>query len=333
MNPFETCSSALLNARHVLLTTHVNPDGDAVGSVLGLHHALRSRGIHTTIYIPSPSPLNLRWMPDADVMEVWNGLEHQVQTMSSVDVIAVLDLNAISRLGALGQAITATSATILNIDHHTHPETFATHAWIDTDAPATCSMLADMIFSWQGAGMNKYAAQCLYVGMMTDTGSFRFPRTTSAIFRLAADLVDHGADPVVAYDKVMNANPFQRSQLLGRALSQLQTFYDGQMCVMRVRRSDLIETHCHPDDTEGFVQHTLSIDGVSMGVFFLEIDDVIKASFRSKGATYVRDLAATYGGGGHVYAAGARLYNVTIEEAIAKVVADAATVFPGSTAQ
>lgn len=325
MTPFDACSNVLTSARHVVLTTHVNPDGDAIGSVLGLHHALRARGIHTTVILPTPCPMNLRWMPGADVLKVWGPTI--ADTLTTADVIAVLDLNSVGRLGTLGEAILASAATIINIDHHTHPESFAAHAWIDTDAPATCSMLAEMIFSWQGASISRESAQCLYVGMMTDTGSFRFPRTTSKIFRLAADLVELGADPVEAYDRVMNANPFQRSQLLGKALAGLQTFYDGQLCVMTVRKADLIATNCHPDDTEGFVQQTLAIDGVTMGIFFLELDDVVKASFRSKGKTYVRDLAATYGGGGHVYAAGARLYNVSVDEAINKVVADAATVF------
>jgi bifunctional oligoribonuclease and PAP phosphatase NrnA len=326
-------SSALQSARHVLITTHVNPDGDAVGSALGLHHALRSRGIHTTIFLPSSSPVNLKWMPDADMMKVWNGSDEQRAAMATCDVIAVLDLNSVGRLGTLGEAIAASTATIVNIDHHTHPESFATHAWIDTDAPATCSMLAEMIMGWEGAILTPHAAQCLYVGIMTDTGSFRYPRTTSKIFHLAADLVELGADPVQAYDRVMNANPFQRSLLLGRALAGLRTHYDGKLCTMVVTKEDMRETHCHADDTEGFVQQTLSIDGVTMGIFFLELDDVVKASFRSKGNTYVRDLAATYGGGGHVYAAGARLYGMTIQEAIEHVVAAAATALDGSTSQ
>ena len=321
---------ALDRASSVLITTHVNPDGDAMGSLLGLASILRSHGKHVTTVTPSKAPSNLMWMPGAATTMVWNGHDDQRALVAHADTIVVLDLNDLGRLGDLGSAIRAATAAKINIDHHTHPEDFGALQWIDTDAPAVCTMLADL---YADAPIPADAAMCLYAGMMTDTGSFRFPRTTDHTFELAAMLVRQGADPVAAYERIMNTNSFNREVLLGACLRGMQLHHDGRLCVMTVRQTDFASTGTHVDDTDGFVHHTLSIQGVQMGILFIELEDQVKCSFRSKGNVYVRDLAAAHGGGGHVYAAGARVTGKTLDEAVAEIVAESLTALDATSAR
>ncbi len=294
-----------------LITTHVNPDGDAIGSALGLMHVLEEIGGSGTVVnvvLPSPCPLNLRWLPGAERIVEYAG------NPITAECVVVLDLNAISRMGALGSAIATSPARIVNVDHHTFPEDFAHVQWIDVEASSTCQLIAmvsEPLFA--ATSMSRAAAQCLYVGLMTDSGSFRFPRTTPDVFRVAARLVEAGADPVEAYERVYNQNSLKRTQLLGHALSNLAVHHDGRVCTMMVTQQDLEYYGCSLEDTEGLVHYTLSIEGVMLGILFIELTGEVKCSFRSKGTTFVRDLAALYGGGGHLHAAGARIPGTMIQ--------------------
>jgi phosphoesterase RecJ-like protein len=303
----------LLSSKNVLITTHINPDGDALGSALGLCHWLRANAVQARVMLPNVAPSNLLWLPGADAADVW--AEDKLSCVADADTIVVLDLNAVTRLGTLGSAIVNASATIINIDHHTHPENFASIAWIDTEACSTCFMISTLILSADTAvDLPAAAAACLYTGIMTDTGSFRFPRTTSAVFKTVAALLEKGADPVAAYDKVMNQGSVGRTQLLGKTLSQMSVLAGGRLCVMTVRQQDMHDYSCTVEDIEGFVQQTLTLRGVEMGILLVELPTEIKLSFRSKGNAYVRDLAAAYGGGGHVYAAGARVQGTLLDQ-------------------
>ena len=304
---------ALTKAQRIIITTHVNPDGDAIGSSLGLWHWLRSLGKQVQVILPNNAPANMEWMPGIDAARTWN--PDLAETIAEADLLLVLDLNAVSRLGELGNAIRASRGQIVNIDHHTHPESFASIAWIDTNACSTCVMIAEFVLTVAGAAaLSEECAICLYTGIMTDTGSFRFPRTTATVFRIVADLVEKGADPVRAYDNVMNQGSIGRTQLLGKTLSQMQVLADGRLCVMCVTMRDMEEHDCRLEDIEGFVQQTLTLRGVVMGILIVELLTEIKVSFRSKGDAYVRDLAASLGGGGHVYAAGARVVERSLSD-------------------
>ncbi|MEY3385992.1 MAG: hypothetical protein RIR53_803 [Bacteroidota bacterium] len=320
-------AAAICQARTVVITTHVNPDGDAIGSALGLWHWVLSKGVEAQIVLPNAAPENLRWLPGASSMITYGPLG--IEWIQRADLIIVLDLNTLQRLGELGERIAASSARIVNIDHHTHPQAFAELAMIDTEACSTCAMVAELILAADGDSvLTQNIAMCLYTGIMTDTGSFRFPRTNAQVFRLVATLLERGADPVNCYDAVMNQSSFGRTRLLGAALASLQLHALGNVCTMAVRRSDLIETQCSVDDVEGFVHHTLSIAGVKLGILFVEVDGETKCSFRSKGETFVRDLAATWGGGGHVYAAGARVKHRPFQEVVDEVTAAAVAMIP-----
>lgn len=316
----------LRSAQRVVITTHQRPDGDAVGSCMGLHYVLREQGADVTTFLPDPAPSNLQWLvtDDACRVEVWSGDAHHREHLQQADLIIVLDLNDLSRLGteetALGTAIMNRkhddTCTIVNIDHHIQPADFATLQWIDTEAPAVCAMLADL---YRASSIPAPAAMAWYVGLMTDTGSFRFPRTTHHTFAQASWLVACGADPVVAAEMVLNTGSFEREQLLGMALQSMRRYAHNRLCVMVIRRQDYERLGISGQETDGFVHHTLSITGVQMGILVVEFEHTVKVSFRSKGTTYVRDLAARFGGGGHLYAAGARITNQPFDDAVALV--------------
>ena len=306
-------------SRNAVITAHINPDGDAVGSTLGLWHLLRTMGCNATVVLPNAAPSNLMWMEGSSEIVVFG--DDAKRIMADADTIFVLDLNAISRLGEIGVAIQSSAATIVNIDHHTFPEDFASAAWVDVDACSTgimIAMCADALNAFTPA-----MAMCLYTGIMTDTGSFRFPRTTSHVHRMVAKLIDEGADPVRSFDEVMNRGSIARTRLLGIALSTMSIYADGALCVMVVRGADMLAHECTTEDVEGFVSQTLALHGVKIGILFVELENETKCSFRSKGTTYVRDLAAQYGGGGHVYAAGARVKGRHFDEVVEEITAKA----------
>lgn len=329
---FAAATETLRNAQRVVITTHRNPDGDAVGSVCALRNALLERGIAARVILPTPAPSNLLWIAGAADMEVFDAERH-ASVFASADTLFVLDVNALERFEPVASAMRDAPGRIICIDHHVHPEAFAHVQCTDTDAPATCSMLFDILKELNGGPMfSRAVAEPLYVGIMTDTGNFRFPRTTQTTHRMIAALIEAGADPVRSYDEIFNRSTVQRLNMLGEALCSLRTFYDGQVCVMVVTYADLLRYGCTSEDVDGFVQHTLAIAGVGMGIMIVELDNQVKLSFRSKGETYVRDLAATFGGGGHVYAAGARVVDVPLDDVVAQVITRAGSYVPtGST--
>jgi phosphoesterase RecJ-like protein len=319
-NPFDAALRALRASSTVIVTTHRNPDGDAIGSALGMWHMLRAMGKSATVVLPNAPPSNLIWMEGASSMRVYD--PDLDALIDAADTVVVLDLNAVSRLEALGSAIMRrTDRTIINIDHHTKPEAFATVQWIDEEACSTASMVCDLAAAL--GVLTADMAMGLYTGIMTDTGSFRFPRTTASVHRTVATLIEAGADPVRAYDEVMNRGSVGRAQLLGLALSTMGIHAEGRLCTMVVRSADMERFGCTTEDTEGFVAQTLALQGVTMGILFVERPDEVKISFRSKGNAYVRDLAARYGGGGHVYAAGARVLGGTVDTVVPDVISAA----------
>lgn len=325
------------SGKRFIVTTHINPDADAIGSACACKQILELYGAQVTIVLPSECAPNLLWIPGAINMVVWKGaagLLKGVDELPECDTIIVLDLSAVSRLQSLGECITASPARIINIDHHTYPEQFAHIQWVDTSASSTCQMLSELFAACIQQNDARLAdtskasytadvasiATCLYTGIMSDSGSFRFPRTTPQLFRTAADLVEMGADPVAAYENTFNVDSFERSRLLGNALATMQLHHDGRLCTLAVSMADIERYGCTASDTEGFVHHTLSISGVLMGILFVELADQVKCSFRSKGDVYVRDLAAQYGGGGHVYAAGARIKGMPLSDVVTTIV-------------
>lgn len=301
----------LLSLHSAVITTHINPDGDAIGSVLAVKHVLDGMGKQSTVLLPSACPDYLTWLPGSETLQVYEPQMHR-QALEEADCIIVLDLNSQSRFAPLSEDLRELNKDILCIDHHEDPEAFASELLSDTSSAATCRILYDVLRPLVNGTFPTDVAQALYTGMMTDTGGFRFPRTDGALHRAIGDLIDCGADPVLTYEMLYNRSTATRMKLLGEVLAHMEFYHDGRLCIMIVPADLMHRFGAAESDVEGFVHHSLAIDGVQVGILMTERDGFVKCSFRSKGNTVVRDVAVAFGGGGHQYAAGARISGRTL---------------------
>jgi len=308
---------ALSTAKSVLISAHIDPDGDSIGSSLGLLHLLRSQGIQAHILQQHPIPKNLQFLPheDACILHDAADIEHVI---SGADAWCILDLNAPQRLGPnILPLFEQFSGTVFLFDHHVNPVLKAHYSNVIIESSSTCEIIARMALEAQ-LEIHANAAECLYTGIMTDTGGFRHSRTNADVMRLAASLIDSGADPVRIYDKVMNAQSLASMQLLGKALSHLTVSHEGALILMILRREQLLGYTS--EDLEGFVNYTLSIDGAKIGGLITEWEDgTVKMSLRSKPTHEVRSIAEYFGGGGHMQAAGARVRHGNLDEILIRI--------------
>ncbi|MFT3885521.1 MAG: bifunctional oligoribonuclease/PAP phosphatase NrnA [Flavobacteriales bacterium] len=297
----------LSRSPRLAITTHYNPDGDAMGSALGAAHILRVMGHAVQVVLPNTPPTFLHWMPGAgDTLAFDTAKEACERAIKEADVLLCLDFNRPDRVSGLETALRAAPVKVL-IDHHRDPDGFATIAFCDPDASSTCQMVFD-IFSALGQAdtISTDAATCLYTGLMTDTGSFRFSYTTPHTLRVAAALMERGAVPDRIHSAIMDDNTESRLRLLGHALSEkLVVLPELRTSVITLDRSELDRFHFKPGDTEGLVNFGLSIRGTRLAAFFVQRGDTVKISLRSKGDLPVNEfLAAHFEGGGHRNAAG-----------------------------
>ncbi len=303
------------NSKQITITTHVNPDADALGSALSLYIYAKLLNKSVKVINYSETPSNLKFLPLCNEVIVFN--EDEIDFILNSDAIFIVDLNDSSRTKSMEQYIFQSKAKKVMIDHHINPKEFCDVYCIDTDASSTGELIWRFFQNADNFYINQEIAENLYAAIMTDTGSFRFQRTTPEVHKIIAELIDAGANPTYIYEKIYNSNSLNATKLLGRALSSMNVFFDGKVCIMKIPREFLIETSSKDEDVDNFVEKTLSIEGVKMGILMAEITDrdEVRMSFRTKDNFSARDLALRYGGGGHFYASGARLYNVGIEDA------------------
>lgn len=306
----------------IVLTTHVRPDGDAVGSILGLGSALRAVGKTVHLIMPSPVPSSLRFLPCSDSVEQFEAVRH-APALATSDTIVCLDFNTLSRLEQMADAVRTSPAQRILIDHHIDPEPGFAAALHDVDATSTAELVSILLMLEFPETLSPTVATPLYTGILTDTGNFRFPRVCGRTHRIVAHLIDAGADPVAIYDALFNTNTPERLRLLGVVLSTLEITCQGRCALLLMRREHIAACGAEPEDTEGFVQQTLTIAGVQLGAFISEMvdRDAIKVSLRSKGNVDVQQIAAALGGGGHLNAAAAVVEGATLEEVKARVLA------------
>jgi len=296
----------------IVILTHYNPDGDAIGSSLGLKHYLKAKGIFAEVIVPNDFPKFLKWMPEAKKVLIG---EYKRKVASDLihdaDVIFCLDFNAHSRIGLLGDWLNQSKAKKILIDHHQQPEDFD-FVYSDTIIPATCQMVYHFIEAMDDEQLvDKDIAECLYTGIMTDTGGFRFRSTSAATHRIIANLIEHGADPAMITSNTWDTNTVSRLHLLALILGRIEVVKDGKVAVLYLTREELKEYGFQKGDTEGFVNYGLSIIGVKMAAFFMEdlYENFIKISFRSKDDMDVNQFSRKYfNGGGHINAAGGKSY-------------------------
>ncbi len=293
-----------------VLTTHVNPDGDALGAEIGLAEWLLSIGKDVHVINHSPTPYNYLFLDQPEpIIEQFEAPRHS-EILSSAEIILVLDVNDPERTRSISPFVQAVKKEIAVIDHHLNPKEFASHYFIDMDACSTGELIMRLIQAAQpvlGGIISEKGATALYVAIMTDTGSFRFPRTTAAVFRMCADLLELGADPVRTYHEVYNTSPPGRLQLIRDSLSSLEYHYDGRMAFQRILQSDLHAADAMEEDVDGLVQLPFQVKGIVLSVFLLELEQGWKVSTRSKDNVSAADFAKMFGGNGHFNAAGARV--------------------------
>ena len=301
------------DSKRFVILTHQNPDADAIGSSLGWKLYLQKKGHTATVIIPNECPSNLRWMPGfADVITFDQNAQTQAQAkklLQETDVICCLDFNALQRIKGLGVLAQNAKALKILIDHHLEPELFADYLFSDTRKAATAQYVLEIIQQLGDAQLvDKAMAECLYAGIMTDTGSFRHGSTTPEVHLAVAELMKTGLNVNYVHRAIFDNNSLGRTRLLGYVLSEKLTWLPEYRTVyMTISMDELKSFNSEIGDTEGIVNFGLSIENVVMSVLIIERRDEIKLSFRSVEDFSVRELASKYfSGGGHKNASGGR---------------------------
>ena len=303
---FEACRTLIAGHSTFVLTTHVNPDADGLGSELALASYLLSQGKTVHILNHSATPPNCRFMDPHSRIQQFNPTR-DADVLKEAGVIFILDANQPDRLAGLKPFVLQSSAKKICIDHHLDREEFADLFIIDEQAAATGEILFNLLTSLTRQPLSQDIATALYTAIMTDSGSFRFPKTDSQLHRMVAELLDCGADPVTSYQQHYEQESLGGVHLLARALGSLRVTHGGAIASMVITRQDFLETGTTELDTHSFITKALNIGGVTIGLLLTEVDDGVKISFRSKGDIPINKLAQEFGGNGHKNAAGARL--------------------------
>ena len=314
---------ALLSApQKIVITTHHKPDADALGSSLGMSNYLKKLGHEVTVVTPSDYPAFLHWMKGNDEVIIYSEKEREKvhRIIEACDVILTLDFSALSRINDLGDEVKNSKAYKINIDHHLHPEDFADFQISNTNAAATCELCYEFIVNMGHRDqIDKDVAECLYAGIMTDTGGFRHPNTSKNVHDVVANLIELGADNAMVAKKIYDNNSLNRLKFLGFALSEkLVVIPEYSTAYFAITSDELAKYNSQTGDTEGLVNYALSLQGIVLAALFTDRSEAIKMSFRSIGEFPANEIAAKYfNGGGHRNAAGGRT-EWTLEETVNK---------------
>jgi phosphoesterase RecJ-like protein len=308
---FEALKSFLSKPRNIVIVGHRNPDGDAMGSTLGLQHYLSKKGHKTTVVVPNEYPGFLHWLPGSENTFRFDWQNNQSQkAINASEIIFLLDFNALHRVGFdMQKTLEKYPNDFAMIDHHQQPDDVK-YMYSDVEICATCQMVYQFIEMNNDLDLIDAAiATCLYTGIMTDTGSFRFRATSSKTHRIIADLIDKGAQNDKIHNNVYDANSYGRLLLLGQALSNLQILPEFKTAFITLTEIEKKKFDFQKGDTEGVVNYALSLKGIIFAALFIEDKEqnIIKISFRSKGAFSVNELSRNhFNGGGHDNAAGGK---------------------------
>lgn len=312
MQNIDLLKSKLSQPSKIVITTHVKPDADALGSSLGMANYLIKKGHTVEVITPSEYPKFLHWMKGNDEVKIFDSENPQptVDAMNGADIIMTLDFSVLSRINEMGEIVREAKAFKVNIDHHLEPEDFADFTLWNTGAAATCELCYELIVALgDEKEIDPAIADCLYAGIMTDTGGFRHPNTTQNVHEVVAKLIGHGANNSRVSKQVYDQNSENRLRFLGYALSQnLKVLRDYRVAYFALSEKELSAYNSQTGDTEGLVNYALSIEGITLAVLFKESDGGVKMSFRSVGEFPANEIASKYfNGGGHRNAAGGRI--------------------------
>jgi len=295
-------------SENILMICHINPDGDAIGSQLALYHYLKSQGKHSEMISPNNLQEFLKWMPGADLINVFiRHREHCKELIEKADLIILLDFNQPERLGEAETYVTSSSAKKVIIDHHLNPVDFADVIISDPSMCSTSELVYEIIASIDNSPfLSKEIAEVLYVGIITDTGNFEHGTYTGRTLRIIADFIDAGIEKGKILNLIYNNFSERRMRLLGFALNERMIIQpEYQTAYIYLTRNDLTLFNHVKGDTEGFVNLPLSIKDIVFSALFIEKEGFIKLSFRSKGDFPVNQFASEFfSGGGHLNASG-----------------------------
>lgn len=294
--------------KKVFITSHRNPDGDALGSSLAFYHYLRINGHTVSIGFPSEFPSVYKWMIGSEFILIYdNDPEIINERIKEAELIFFLDANNLSRIDKLGEEIEKYDVPIVHIDHHMNPDTSFTYSYVDPKASSTCDLVFDVLTGWEGTSFidNEVISTCLYTGILTDTGTFSH-NTNPVLFEKISRLLQAPFDHISIQSLVNNSLPEKNLRLLGYCLyKRLEVIPEYKTGIIFLTKSDFAKFDIQRGDTEGIVNYILKIKDIDIAVFFTQQPTIIKISFRSLGDFNVEEIARQYfNGGGHKNASG-----------------------------
>lgn len=306
----------------VAITMHQKPDGDAMGSALGLYHFLIQLGHTVTVVSPTNWASFLNWMPGIEKVVDFNAKKEAATSLiNEADVIFCLDFNVLHRTKNIAPLLEQYAGIRILIDHHQQPQQdYFTYGISNTAKSSTCEMVYDFIMdSGHSNKINTNVAECLYTGVMTDTGSFRFPITSAAVHRMVAHFKEVGLNHTIVHENIYDSFLENRLRFTGFALlNRMEVFYEYNTALMAITKGDLLRFQIKTGDTEGLVNYLLTIQGMRLAAIVIDRDEERKWSFRSKGDFDVNTFARQhFEGGGHFSAAGGSSYD-SLEETVKK---------------
>lgn len=301
----------LAQPKNIVITTHHKPDGDAMGSSLGLYNYLIQKGHKVRVITPTDYPTFLQWLPNNPEVIIYTEKEEESKLLiEQSDIIFCLDFNTLSRINEMGELIRTAGGIKVMIDHHLEPEGFDDYRHWNINACATAQLVYDFITSQMGDAdlINKDVATCLYTGIMTDSGSFRFPNTTAEVHYIIADLIKCGAENSKIHRLVYDNFSEDRLRFLGHALlNKLVVLKEFNTAFISIDKHELQQYDIITGDTEGLVNYALTINGIKLAALIIERKDCVKLSLRSTGDFPANEICKKYfNGGGHRNAAGGR---------------------------
>jgi len=298
----------LKNSKKIVITTHQSPDGDAIGSSLALFGYLVKKGFDVSVVVPDSFPKFLKWMKGAENVHIYDHDENVVKGLiSDADLIFSLDYNDLKRVGGVGGLIEKSTAYKAMIDHHLHPADYADWMCSDTSSCSTAQLIYNFIEDFNDLDLiDDQIAEGIYCGIMTDSGSFRFPSVQAKTHLIAADLINRGLNHSRIHELVHDVNTLPKLHLLGFALNEkLRVLPNVPVAVIAISWEELKQFNYKKGDTEGLVNYALSLEGIEMAAFIKGDDNKVKMSFRSKGDIAVNEFSSqNFSGGGHKNAAG-----------------------------
>lgn len=321
---FPKFKSLINKSNEIVIVTHFSPDGDAMGSSLALYSYLIKIGKKVTVITPNEYPDFLHWLPNnKKVIEYSKNPKKSADLIKKSDLIFTLDFNNYSRLEGLGSLLAQSTAKKILIDHHQQPDDYATLYYHDVTACSTCQLVYEFICGIGGKKLiDKDIAACIYTGIMTDTGSFRYDSTSAQTHLILSELLSTGIKPAEIHGAIYDTYSESRMKLLGYCLTEkMIVLKEFETAYISLSADELSKFNFQKGDTEGIVNYPFGIKGIKFCAFFSESDGKIKISFRSKKNFDVNQFARKhFNGGGHINAAGGRGNNANLQQTIQEFV-------------